>query len=169
MTFHIRPATPQDYKALCSILEGVDAMHRDRLPHIFQKPAGPARELDYILGLIADESHALLVAELEGRIVGTVHVAIGNAAPIPLLVPRRFAVVNSLMVEPEFRRMGIGQALMHYAERWAAARGATTVELTVYEFNQEAMAFYRQLRYEILSRRMSRDPRSEALQSASLP
>jgi ribosomal protein S18 acetylase RimI-like enzyme len=40
--------------------------------------------------------------------------------------------------------------------RWARAQGAVEVELTVYEFNEPAIAFYTSLGYETSSRRMSK-------------
>jgi ribosomal protein S18 acetylase RimI-like enzyme len=43
---------------------------------------------------------------------------------------------------------------MDAAQEWAIARGATAIELNVYEFNEAAQAFYRQLGYATLSRRM---------------
>ncbi|MBN1137717.1 MAG: hypothetical protein JXM73_14110 [Anaerolineae bacterium] len=38
MEINIRQATAQDYEALCAIIDDVDSLHRDHLPHIFQKP-----------------------------------------------------------------------------------------------------------------------------------
>ncbi len=40
----IRQATAEDYDALCTIIDEVDTLHRDRMPHIFQKPPGPVRD-----------------------------------------------------------------------------------------------------------------------------
>jgi len=46
--------------------------------------------------------------------------------------------------------------LMDIVHEWAIAKGATAIELNVYEFNKSAMAFYRRLGYETVSRKMSR-------------
>jgi hypothetical protein len=43
------------------------------------------------------------------------------------------------------------------AQAWAIAKGATSVELNVFEFNQKAIAFYEGLGYQTLSRKMSND------------
>ncbi len=71
-------------------------------------------------------------------------------------MPRRRAFVDSLAVGQEFRRHGIGRALMDQAHAWAIAKGAADVELNVYEFNQPALAFYQALGYETSTRRMVR-------------
>jgi ribosomal protein S18 acetylase RimI-like enzyme len=152
----IRPAVQEDYDELCAILEQVDALHREQLPHLFQEPAGPARAPEYLFGLMADENVGLLVAEVDGQLAGTLVVALCDARPIAILVPRRFAMVDSVAVRHEFRRAGVGQALMEEAQRWAAARGATSIELAVYAFNEPALALYQGLGYKILRYRMTR-------------
>lgn len=156
MEVTIRRATAQDYEALCEIIGEVDALHREALPHLFRAPGGPARERIYLLGLLADDDHGLFVAEIEGQAAGYVHVAVRDTPPIPILVPRRVAVVDDLVVKEAYRRSGLGRALMGRAEQWAQAKGVAEVELNVYEFNEPAIAFYRSLGYETFSRRMGR-------------
>jgi ribosomal protein S18 acetylase RimI-like enzyme len=72
-------------------------------------------------------------------------------------VPRRQAFVDSLAVKQEFRRRGVGRALMDHAHRWAIAKGAADIDLNVFEFNQPAIAFYQALGYETSRRRMVKD------------
>jgi ribosomal protein S18 acetylase RimI-like enzyme len=152
----IRRATAQDYDDLCEILDEVDALHRQRMPHLFRKPEGPVREQAYILEQLADEDVALFIAEVEGQAAGLVHVVVWETPPIPILVPRRLAIVDSLVVKERFRRRGIGRALMHESHRWALGKGAPEIELSVFEFNEPARAFYEGLGYETISRRMGR-------------
>ena len=153
----IRQAAAKDYDALCAIIDQVDTLHRDRMPHIFQKPPGPVRDREYILGLLADDNVGLFVAEIEGQVAGFVHALVRDTPPWPVLVPRRRAFIDSLAVGQQFRRRGIGRALMNQAHKWAMAKGAVDVELNVFEFNQPALAFYRALGYETSTRRMVRD------------
>ena len=160
MRIAIRDATERDLDELDQIFDVVDALHREHLPHIFQDHDGPAREHEYMLGVLADESYALFVAEAQGpskaAILGFVQVAIQDTPPIPLLVPRRVARVENLGVRKDARRAGIGRALMNHAQRWAEKSGATEIDLNVHEFNQVAISFYRSLGYATSSRRMSK-------------
>jgi ribosomal protein S18 acetylase RimI-like enzyme len=156
MEITIRPAVAQDYDELCQLMGEVDALHRDHLPHIFRRPGGPAREQAYIRGLISNREAGLLVAEVDGQLVGFVSLVLRDAPPIPIFVPRKLAVVDSLAVRVDHRRAGIGRALMEESERWAAAHHARTIELNVYEFNRSAIAFYKALGYRSLSRRLHR-------------
>jgi GNAT superfamily N-acetyltransferase len=150
----IRQATGDDYEALCALLEEVDALHREQVPQVFRRPAGPVRERDYIDGLLADESAGLFLALADGRPAGSLLVLLRDAPPIPILVPRRVAVVDNLVVKASFRGSGVGRALMDRAEAWAAQHGAGAVELSVFEFNRQAIGFYESLGYETITRRM---------------
>lgn len=152
----IRAATADDYEVLCKLFEEVDALHRQNLPQIFQKPPGAAREQEYYQGLLADENVGFFIAEMEGEPVGFVCAMIRDTPPIPILVPRRFAMVDSIGVKSGLRRCGIGSMLMQHIHRWAISKGATAIELNVYEFNEGAISFYQSLGYETLSRRMSK-------------
>lgn len=152
----IRRATAADYDTLCLLFEQVDALHRQHLPRVFRQPDGPARDREYVLSLIAAEDVGLFVAVVEGRPVGLICVVLRESPAVPILVPRRYAVVDTVVVEERSRRAGIGRALMEHAAGWSAARGAESIELNVWEFNREAIAFYERLGYRTASRRMSK-------------
>ena len=152
----IRKAVASDYDNLCALFEQVDTLHWKSLPQIFQKPSGLVRGRDYVLGLIADESVGLFVAQVEGRLVGLICVMIRGSPEIPIFVQRRYAVIESVAVAEEQRRAGIGRGLVEKAHQWAVAEGADSIELNVWEFNQGAVEFYARLGYETASRKMSK-------------
>lgn len=156
MDVTIREATEQDYERLCVIMDEVDRMHRAALPQRFTAPDGPSRQRAYITDLIREANKGLFVAEMEGHLVGFVHVMVRDTPDVPILTARRYAVIDNLGVKQSLRRRGIGQALMVRAEAWALAHGASSMELTVYAFNQTAERFYREIGYEILSHRMTK-------------
>ena len=156
MEILIRKAVESDYDALCLLWDEVDLPHRQRLPDIFRPPVGPVRERDYFLGLLADENVAIFLAEQASKPVGFLHALEAHSWDIPILVPRRYAIIDNLVVTERARRQGIGRLLMEEAEDWARKRGLKTVELTVYEFNLGAIALYEGMGYENLHRRMSK-------------
>lgn len=63
----------------------------------------------------------------------------------------RQAYIFLLYVAPEHRRRGIATALMHQAETWASDRGMRQIALQVFGQNQNAVAFYHRLGYQIQS------------------
>jgi ribosomal protein S18 acetylase RimI-like enzyme len=156
MDITIRTATAEDYDELCGLVDQVDRLHREHVPEVFRKPDGPVRERAYLDGLLADESAAIFLAVVDGRAAGALVALLRDAAPIPILVPRRVAVVDNLVVDESLRGMGVGRALMVQAEAWAVQHGASALELSVHEFNRHAIDFYESLGYATTTRRMSK-------------
>jgi diamine N-acetyltransferase len=157
MEISVRKATLDDYNSLCELFDEIDTLHRDHLPRIFQKPGSAAREQDYYAGLIADENVGLFVAEAGGKLVGFVHAIVRDTPAIPIFVHRRYAIVDSIVVKSEFQNHGTGRILMDKMQEWAIAKGATSIELNVYEFNETAISFYKRLGYQTFSRKMSKE------------
>ena len=157
MEISVRRATVDDYSSVCELFDEMDALHRDNLPRIFQKPSGAARQQDYYAGLIADENTALLVAEAGEKLVGFVHAIVRDTPAIPVFVPRCYAIVDSVVVKSGFQNRGIGRTLMERMHEWAIAKGATSIELNVYEFNETAISFYEGLGYQAFSRKLSKE------------
>jgi predicted N-acetyltransferase YhbS len=82
-------------------------------------------------------SGTLLVAEDHGQIAGSVYVE-----------PRGSAVyIGLLAVDPSWQGCGLGRLLMDASERFGAAAGCTTAELTVVNLRTELPPFYRKLGY----------------------
>ena len=76
------------------------------------------------------------------------------APPFEILVPHRTVFINSMVVTAEQRGKGIGRTLVDAAMGWGRARGATALELVVWEFNQAALAFYERLGLATIHRTM---------------
>ena len=154
MVLSLRRATDQDYEALCGLLGELDSLHREALPQVFRKPEGPARTKDYISHLLAEENGVVFVAERDGEVIGFVQAAVQEARAIPIMVPRCYVVIGDLVVKDGLRRLGVGRLLAEKAHQWAVSKGASQIELNVWEFNQGAIAFYEKLGYSAASRRM---------------
>jgi ribosomal protein S18 acetylase RimI-like enzyme len=157
MKVRVRKATRDDYTSVCELFDEIDALHRDNLPHLFQKPGGAAREQDYYLDLVADENVGFFVANSGGTLVGFVHAMVRDTPAIPVLLPRRHAIVDCIVVRAGFQDQGIGSRLMDRVQEWAITKGAVSIELNVYEFNRNAISFYGKLGYRTLSRKMSKE------------
>ncbi len=71
---------------------------------------------------------------------------LGNA--IDQIEGDRYAHIFLLYVMPDYRRQGIGTALMRHAENWARARGDRQIGLQVFQSNQPALNLYHNLDYQ---------------------
>ena len=108
---------------------------------------------------LADPDQALFLAEVDGAVVGLVRVQALErleVPDVPALTPRRYAMVQELVVAQTHQRRGIATRLMTEAHRWARDRGLTQVELSVYDFNHPALRLYEKLGFTPDSHRRSR-------------
>lgn len=80
----------------------------------------------------------LLVAEAEGRVVGTVMVGHDGHR----------GWVYYMAVEPTRQGLGLGTRLLRAAEDWAAGRGVRKLELMIRDSNAAVAGFYRSCGYE---------------------
>lgn len=79
------------------------------------------------------ESETVFVAELEGTPAG--YVAVERTAEV--------LRVDQLFVSPEHEGEGVGRQLLEFAEGYAIAEGALTLQVVVASGDRRALAFYR--------------------------
>lgn len=93
----------------------------------------------------ADPHQLLAVAEVDGRIVGTLQITF-----IPYLSRRGAtrALVEAVRVRTEERGRGIGARMMEWAESQARERGCALVQLTSDRTRDDAHRFYERLAYK---------------------
>lgn len=156
----IRRAGADDYTQACELLDALDKVHRDRAPWMFHAPSAPPRSQRFFDELLASPDAAVFVADA-GKLVGVAYGWLKSAPDFPVFIRQRWGVLDGLVVDPDWRRRGIGRLLAQAFEQWALDLGAVWVELNVYEFNPEAYKFYQGLGYLPLATRM-RKPRSES-------
>ena len=80
-------------------------------------------EIQEFLNGFAREPQAVLVAEVDGALVGFAELSIRNIAEG--CAPGRVAYLEGWYVEPSARRRGIGRALVRAAENWGRNQGCT--------------------------------------------
>jgi ribosomal protein S18 acetylase RimI-like enzyme len=90
------------------------------------------------LGAVAGATSAVLGAEIDGLLVGTVMVGFDGHR----------GWLYYVAVAPTAQRGGVGTALTHWAEEWLVERGAHKVQLMVRRGNDEPRLFYSELGYE---------------------
>lgn len=145
--FIFRTATPDDYGGTCALLGAVDELHRVSVPWLFQKPVVEPRSRELFEALLTGDDSTVLVAESGSTLVGVATVIVRDAPPSAMFVTQRWGVLDNIAVLDSWRRRGVGTSLTREAERWAKNRGANWLELGVYEFNDDARAFYQALGY----------------------
>lgn len=92
-----------------------------------------------------DPNHELIVAELDGEAIGTLHLMF-----LPSISYRGGlrAQVESVRVEGRHRGRGIGSEMMKWVVERAKERGAHLVQLTSHKSRVDAHRFYERLGFE---------------------
>lgn len=109
---------------------------------------------EYYLELLEQDQSAVLIAREENKIIGFAVISIETSPVFPSLVQRRFAYIHDFGVDQSEKRKGIGSLLFEACLKWAKEMNVDEVELNVWEFNEEAIAFYRKHSMKTISRKM---------------
>lgn len=82
---------------------------------------------------------------MDGAPVGYVLAICQQAPETPFTQPRAWLEIDQLAVDPDFRRQGIGRALVREAVSEAYARGLERVEAASWSFNADTHEVFRRL------------------------
>jgi len=136
----IRAAEPGDAAALVALLNAVGAEPEGWL---LSDPSrrSVAAERRYVRTVRRHPDAALLVAEVDGEIVGRLSLA---RDPHP---SSAHVADFGLTVAASHRRRGIGFALLVAADEWARGAGIRKLELHVFPFNDAAIGLYEKAGY----------------------
>jgi GNAT superfamily N-acetyltransferase len=149
----IRGARVADHARLQTLFEELDRLHRDGAPWLLQRPDRDPRPVEWLKTLLASRNSALFVADV-GVCVGLATVHLRDAPSFEMFIRQQHAVIDDLVVHPDWRRKGIARRLYEACEEWALERNASWVEATVYEFNTEAHGFYASVGFGTTTRKM---------------
>ena len=139
--FHVRKAEPGDAAELVELALAVGSE-----PEGWLVTNGTWRSVSderrYVRAIRRSKAAAVLVAEAPEGIVGRLSL---SRDPHPA---SRHVADLGLMVAADWRRRGVGRALMLGAEEWARGAGVRKLELHVLPNNEAAIALYESLGYE---------------------
>ena len=136
----LRPATPADVPAIFGLIQ--DLAEYEKLSHAV---TGKAEALQEHLFGSRPYAEAILV-ECAEQAVGFA-LFLHNYSTF-LTQPGIY--LEDLFVLPEYRRQGIGKAILTYLANLAVERGCGRLEWSVLDWNEPAIAFYRRMGASIL-------------------
>ena len=133
----VREATADDFDALLRLLDGMDESMYGGRGHAAERDVRSLYE-----AVLADPDQRLLMAEDGGRLVGSAHLMVLRHFGRSL---SRSGVVEGVVVDPAYRRAGVGAALMSAVADAARAAGCYKLALTSNLARTGAHRFYSRL------------------------
>jgi len=106
----------------------------------------------------------IVVAEVGGKLVGKIEVYSAKVSD-----KEKTGFVDGFVVDPDYRKRGIGTQLLLEAERRAVNKGTRQIHLGVKTFNTDAISLYEELGYEKLNRIFLMRALKDDLQIPGLP
>ena len=100
------------------------------------------RDEAFFEGIIKSQNQDILLAELEGQVVGFAHVMILEQKRIPCLKAERVIYLQDLDVSEKFRNRGIGAKLIEACKEYGKSHSADFMRTQVFPQNVRGMSFY---------------------------
>lgn len=153
----IRPAAPADIDAVAHLWESLVEHHRaldGDLPPA--APNGAQRYARRLIDRLDDPMTRVLIAELDGRVVGYVLGVIVDLAP-EMFAQEASGFLADIYVEQDVRGQGVGRALVDDLSAWFRSHGLRYFEWHVAAHNDAGIAFWQAMGGRSVMLRMRAD------------
>ena len=138
----VRWAKEDELGRINELRRQVNDLHVAGKPEVF-KPGFSQDLQDYIIEIWSDPEKEIVVAELDGVIVGFAVLHHINKPENPYMFERDFLDIDEFGVDEAFRRQGVATAMVDFIREYAKEKGFRRIELNMWEFNADALAFYK--------------------------
>ena len=117
---------------------------------VYETSPGAEKTMRRFLADVANSGYSFLfVAAAGDRTVGFISGELRQGSPT--FLPKMWASVDDVFVEPEYRNRGMGRALLQSVQSWAQERGADGISLQVAAANAHGRKFYEDLGFREIS------------------
>lgn len=139
----IRKADKNDIPQIMNLLHQVDMVHHRIRPDIF-KPYTTKYNEQELEELLQDDSRPVFVYD-DGQVEGHAFCLITETKDDKLLMDGKTLYIDDICVDEQARGKHVGKALYEYVRDYACAIGCTNITLNVWEGNDPALSFYRNM------------------------
>lgn len=140
----IRRAVEADCPRIAALWEEMMRFHLSFDPRFAIAVDGVERYQEYLIEMLRNVDHRVLVAEAPPSRVIAYAIGIILANPPVFQLPY-YGYIAEMSVEQALRGRGIGRALWNELIAWFASRGINVVQLNVSSYNETGQRFWRSL------------------------
>ena len=137
----VRLARENELERVNELRMQVNALHVAGKPNVF-KPGFPEELRNYIYAIRNDPEQSIVVAVKDEYVCGFAVLHHINRPENPFMKERDFLDIDEFCVDEAFRRQGIASEMVAFIREFAKEKGFHRIELNMWEFNQDALAFY---------------------------
>ena len=149
----VRQAREDELERVNELRIQVNAIHVAGKPEVF-KPGFPEELRNHIYAIHQDPEQFIAVAVKDGTICGFAVLHHINRPENPFMKERDFLDIDEFCVDEAFRRQGIASEMIAFIREFAKEKGFHRIELNMWEFNQDALAFYEAAGFQTFRRYM---------------
>ena len=149
----IRFAKKEELEQINNLRKQVNDIHVAGKPDVF-KPGFSKDLQDHIKDIWNDPEQKIVVADEDGVLCGFAVLHHINKPENPYMKERDFLDIDEFCVDENHRRQGVATKLVAFIKEYAKEKGFHRIELNMWEFNKEALAFYESVGFETFRRYM---------------
>jgi len=138
---NIRLAVATDLPAIERLCDVVQGLHAEVRPDVFRIPVDNDSRRAFLDRAISDDLWRLWVAETEGKTVAYLMTEVLHKEG-PIRPPHTEGHLHQICVAPEFRRNGIGMALIQSAIAELETQKTDRITVAYWTFNSASMALF---------------------------
>ena len=139
----VRRANRNDIGRIIELLHQVDMVHHEIRPDLF-KPNTTKYNEQELEALLDDDSKPVFVFD-NGEVLGHAFCMITEARNDKLLQDIKTLYIDDICVDEKARGNHVGKALYEYVRDYAKSIGCNHITLNVWEGNDPALSFYRNM------------------------
>lgn len=149
----VRLAKENELERVNELRRQVNDLHVKGRPDIF-KPGFPKELSDHVYTIWSDPRQRIVVCERGGLICGFAVLNHITRPETPFMTERDYLDIDEFCVDAAYRRTGVGTELMQFIRSYAEELGFSRIELNMWEFNADALAFYEEIGFTTYRRYM---------------
>lgn len=134
----IRKLTFEDYDRAEELFHKLHNIHVEAEPDLYKTRDFIYKKRDF-KKLVKSKESILLCAEEKGRVIAVSNTKLCTSG----MTEMKMAFMDAIFVEDEFRNKGVGKMLFTETQQIAKKWGAKRMDLTVWDFNEAALSFYK--------------------------
>lgn len=147
-----RNATIDDYPIVANLFYQIFEKHLHARTDIYHDGNPLSKEV--YEQFMADENQFVLLCTIDDAAAGMCHYKLIDVPETSIMNHRSIVYIEDFCVDKEFRRKGVGTALIQSVMNHAKELKADVVELVVWTLNKEAEEFYRSIGLQPKNTRM---------------